>query len=441
MYAFYCAVPRAALAVARRTYVDLQAERGRIASIYADWDKHPYHTLRTPGKLAVFRPRGLPQAKTLPAFDDVLSAKEGVKVPAQRPMAMMVHHARWLECLAAARAYDEAHPRQRVKNREQVRFISISQEGADGIVTLAPDGSHPTKAPSPDFVIALQRRGGLWISDLLPTIAAARETGNAELAKHDELGDTATDAEGGDCNRQHNMLLNRVRDAVLAVAIGQVVMGDKTQSHLTDQFNKGHIPDIVEIGGDDASGKDNIWEIKTKSSTCPSNAKHAGNGNRKDGGAIASVGHRYGFGNTEEEVRILMFGLKPRGTPGSAPFDHATGVGWIRARPAHEVQYHDALVVKRNVVSPVLVETLGGVAPHSCAALRRLDRRSRGRNALDNTKYGDSRIATTSYYVHHLQRWSLAVVLESARKTRSGINRIKRKVVDHHRGVAAAGGD
>ena len=47
----------------------------------------------------------------------------------------------------------------------------------------------------------------------------------------------------------------------------------------------------------------------------------------KRGTNAASVGHKIGFGNTEEEARIANLGCKARARPGDGPFDHNTGDG------------------------------------------------------------------------------------------------------------------
>ena len=56
------------------------------------------------------------------------------------------------------------------------------------------------------------------------------------------------------------------------------------------------------------------------------------------------MGHKIGFGNTEEEERVRILGCKKRGLPTDKPMDHATGRGWVAPRKGH---YYDALVVKR----------------------------------------------------------------------------------------------
>ena len=42
------------------------------------------------------------------------------------------------------------------------------------------------------------------------------------------------------------------------------------------------------------------------------------------------MGHRYGFGNTEEKYRVKVFGCKERGRPRDGPLDHSTGKGWVK---------------------------------------------------------------------------------------------------------------
>ena len=85
------------------------------------------------------------------------------------------------------------------------------------------------------------------------------------------------------------------------------------------------------------------------------------------GGAVASVGHRFGFGNTEEEYRVLILGCKEQGRKHQGPLDHTTGKGWVKQRDGC---YKDALLNKKNEVQVILHETLGGgFSPPAVAAL------------------------------------------------------------------------
>ena len=52
----------------------------------------------------------------------------------------------------------------------QVRRISISQFGAAGWLDMRPDGLHTTKMVSAMFLTAIQRRHGLYLSVIAPTV-------------------------------------------------------------------------------------------------------------------------------------------------------------------------------------------------------------------------------------------------------------------------------
>ena len=154
-------------------------------------------------------------------------------------------------------------------------------------------------------------------------------------------------------------------------------------------------------------------------------------GSSARGGNPASVGHLYGFGNTEEKYRVNILGCKARGNKATdRPFDHSTGAGWVAGRRG---DYYDALVNKRSKVVPFIVESYGGIAPHSRAAIRRLARRATAKGARDRTIYGETRISTRSLYTHHAQRIVKNVVYYTMRSTSS--NRLAAGV---RRGLMAA---
>ena len=69
------------------------------------------------------------------------------------------------------------------------------------------------------------------------------------------------------------------------------------------------------------------------------------------------MGHKYLFGNTEDQCRIDNLGCAPRGRPTDGPFNHKTGKGYVKGKKG---DYHDALFVKRNRVDLLLHEDLGG---------------------------------------------------------------------------------
>ena len=59
---------------------------------------------------------------------------------------------------------------------------------------------------------------------------------------------------------------------------------------------------------------------------------------------------------------MLILGCKEMGRKSQGPFIHATGRGWVKQKDG---QYKDALVRTRASVVPMIVETTGGLAPHS----------------------------------------------------------------------------
>ena len=70
------------------------------------------------------------------------------------------------------------------------------------------------------------------------------------------------------------------------------------------------------------------------------------------------MGHKIGFGNTEEEERVRILGCKKCGLPTDKPMNHATGRGsWVASRKGH---YYDTLVVKCSHVIAAVIESTGG---------------------------------------------------------------------------------
>ena len=76
--------------------------------------------------------------------------------------------------------------------------------------------------------------------------------------------------------------------------------------------------------------------------------------------------------------------------------------------------YVDALVRTRSQAIPMIMETTGGLAPHSRKHVAFLAARSKGKGAVVRTHYGRTRLSTKSYYVHHMQRMTKAAVVYDA---------------------------
>ena len=84
-------------------------------------------------------------------------------------------------------------------------------------------------------------------------------------------------------------------------------------------------------------------------------------------------------------------------------------------------------------VASMIVEIFGGISPQAAAHIGHLAMRAKG--GRDSTRYGYSRTSARSYFVHHVQRISLAAVLQDARAIRRSIRGRRR---DYHAGLAGA---
>ena len=390
------------MAEAGVAYETLRAARDVVGTVYETYKTEIYHTIRG-GLMSTFRPSKLPRAKTLPPLADVLDPESDFSMPGSRALSMVVHHQLWLECYAAAATADAAKPHTTTRRREATRFVAVSQEDAGGWLDVPPDGTFGTKVTSLLFRIMLQRRLGLNISEASAVCDAEERDGSVADRQGDDL------ANAGEYTRRHNACLRAIRDMIAAVAIGAVVLGDKEDLARTAMLNEGHAVDVAELGADEETGADVLYEVKCKSALCKKYS--AGKGSAALGGQPKSMGHKIGFGNTEEEERVRILGCKKRGRPSDKPMDHATGKGWVAPRKGH---YHDALAVKRATVIAAVMESTGGISPPLSKQTRRLAERTKGRGAVDRTNYGLTRRSTRSFEVHHKQRMSLAAVKNDA---------------------------
>ena len=169
-------------------------------------------------------------------------------------------------------------------------------------------------------------------------------------------------------------------------------------------YNKGHVPDIIEI-----SAVDTLYEVKCWTPIRKFQA--LGHGSTKKGGAVSTnEGSHIAFGGSTESARHLTLGCKQRGTADQAPFEHATGVGYVAGHAGH---YADALARGRQVVL-IVVETTGAVHPDAIGMLYAWHTEARVEGCFDRTVYGASRTATTSFFTHHLRLISLAAVIGAA---------------------------
>ena len=234
---------------AARTGYDATVEdHHRVSRTYAKFDKQPYHTLRG-GKIAgLYRPGKLPRA--FPSFADALEPEGEIKPPAQRALTMVQHHKRWLEARKARIKQDGDEPNGTYDNRAMVRFIAASQPNAGAMLDISPDGSFLNTFSDMDLEVYVQRRGGLDISCATGVFDALERSGSAVDRKGDGL------ACGGEYSRRHHRVLRRGVAMTRAVAIGQVVQGDKEKPELTDMINTTCAVDLAELEGDEATGAD-----------------------------------------------------------------------------------------------------------------------------------------------------------------------------------------
>ena len=247
-----------------------------------DFDGKLYITLRNERRDGYFHPSQLP--RKLAPIADVLDPTSDIKAPTLRMLNRVPQHQRWLACLQACHDADTATPHPEVPHREAARFISVSQPTSAGVLDIAPDGTYSTMVENHKFSTYLQRRGGLNLSIAKAVCDAAEAAGE----QPDRLGDRWSNE--ADHNRRHNSVLNNAYDAVTAVAIGQVVKGDKTDRDKMAALNEGTVSDLVELEGDEESGSDVHIEVKVPSPLTKS-AKQKGRGTNKHGGTPTSNGH------------------------------------------------------------------------------------------------------------------------------------------------------
>ena len=181
-------------------------------------------------------------------------------------------------------------------------------------------------------------------------------------------------------------------------------------------LNSKHVVDLYEIGGDTETGGDILTETKVPSPTISSYC--AGKGSKENGGNAASVGPRYGFGNTEEKYRVKVFGCKERGRPRDGPLDHSTGKGWVKHVEGDYPDRH----AKGSRLDIILLESYGGASPHTRAIVRRYARHASAKGVTDRTKYGATRASPKSFYNHHMQRLVKAAVVGDAKNIRMQVN-------------------
>ena len=155
-------------------------------------------------------------------------------------------------------------------------------------------------------------------------------------------------------------------------------------------------------------GRDDL--VGWKSADLPSvsaltKTRQAGQGSAAHGGCCASLGHKFGFGNTLDQTLLKVLGCKERGHKSQGPLVHATGKGWVKE---HKGQYYDALHVKNGIVKICLVESQGGIAPPTKRIIFNFAKEVGSPSAVDRTDYGTASGSARGFAQHHSQQLSRA---------------------------------
>ena len=137
-----------------------------------------------------------------------------------------------------------------------------------------------------------------------------------------------------------------------------------------------------------------------------------------------SGAHLHQHGTTAPKLLESILGVKARGDQGCGRFNPRTNKGHRRGTLG---KYHDALHVKRPLVTPVIVETTGAIHHMAIHRLHVLKRRARGAPKNDRTRYGRSSLSTRSFVAHHSQQISKAAVLGDANEVLKAIHKLKRR--------------
>ena len=410
-------------------YVELRRRREVSAAIHSRVDKH--FTQRG-GNKDPFHPPGLPEAESLPTPAVLFDPTSKSKAPSSGKLAMVNNCIVWHQLKADLDVRDEHTARNptdgdsEVKHREASRLIAVCAPYAGAWHSVPLDGSQASKLATPQWQASVQRQLGLHLSAPKPALLELAELGETV----DFFGDKACNT--ANHNRRHNGALRGWHDVIAAVATTQTVLGDKTNGAKTKQFNDfndGHVVDIAEIGAGD-SGEDVCNEVKVFAALKKGGSTGRGGA---DGGTSRKVGHKYLFGNTEDQCRIDNLGCAPRGRPTDGPFNHKTGKGYVKGKKG---DYHDALFVKRNRVDLLLHEDLGGgFSPPAAHKIRRLGRKSR-EHEVDRTPYkGDRKISFVSY---HTRAISMNIVRATAWTLHDAAQKAKGRLCGKRAGSPAA---
>jgi len=371
---------------------------------------------------SAFHPR-IPRDFVLPEPADLFDGAERTSIYrcTQRSLSAVTNSDAWLRAKAGCAAFDaEFAADAAVRDREAARLVSCSQVGAGAWVRRLPDPSvKGSIVPSWAFVIQCQRRVGLYLTALAPTLRAAEALGH-RVAPHRYLGDADINA-ANHCHR-HAASLRALFTALTSLTVaneppGQLRLGDRGDGTPAGalaarrryaHINAGHVPDIIRHGA-----YPHCYEWKCYS---PYHTTAAlGHGSRECGGAASTAdGGDFAFGNTEEALIVVVLGVAERGAPADGPLQRAgaqQGRGWVRATTTHD--YADAQ--RRGIPCSLLVsETTGALSRDTVRLLLALAKQATAPTTRDSTCYGTARTSPRSYFPHHTAAISAAIALADA---------------------------
>ena len=330
----------------------------------------------------------------------------------QRALSAAFSGHAWLDTLDLAHSFDAANAADAtVAHREAIRLVSTSQEGSGTFLARLPDPTVSSSIiDSAAFLVMLQRRLGLYITALAPTLAARAAKG-ASITQHERLGDAAINTANN--TTRHNVALYAIAGAMKAVVPPQSPpapvqlcdRGDGSPASKADakrryaHLNANHVPDIARL-----LAIPQLYEFRCYT---PYNQRVTiGQGDAPS----TAEGHLYAFGGTLEKLIRRVFGLEETGDPSGPAYDRTLGTGHIAA---YSGEYADALA-KRHGVHLLLVESTGAIAPVLMALLRMLARAARAPGASDLSQYGSSRSSPKTFLMHHVANISASVQIADA---------------------------
>ena len=91
---------------------------------------------------------------------------------------------------------------------------------------MRPDGLHHTKMVSAMFLTAIQRRHGLYLSVIAPTLVEKAAAGE-HVTVGEYKGDFLANSNKGDRTSKHSGVLRAAQNAIRARSVGSIILGDK----------------------------------------------------------------------------------------------------------------------------------------------------------------------------------------------------------------------